>query len=69
MDFGVDLQVVGVPVATMAAMEVAEEQVIGKWFSKEEGCLMPPGVISFLYGVSGYKVSQAFGDVFPNDLQ
>lgn len=48
MDFGVDLQVVAVPVAMMAPTEVAEEQVIGKWFSEEEGCLMPPGVISLL---------------------
>lgn len=48
IDFGVDLQLVAVPVAMMGLVEVAEDQVIGKWFSEEEGCLMPPGVISLL---------------------
>lgn len=48
MDFGVDLQTVAVPVAMMGLVEVAEDQVIGKWLSEEEGCLMPPGVISLL---------------------
>lgn len=48
MDFGVDLQAVAVPVAMMGLMEVAEDQVIGKWFSEKEGCLMLLGVISLL---------------------
>lgn len=39
MDFGVDLQAVAAPLAQTGPVEVAKEQVVGKWLSKVEGCL------------------------------